>query len=430
MLKYLSGFGNHFHSEAIINSLPQGCNSPQKPPRGLYAEQISGSAFTMPRHSNQRTWVYRIQPSVMHSDFTPYQTESTKLWRSAPFTHDCPPNQLRWNPLTEPKNATDFISGLKTMAGQGNTSNLTGGAIHIYTANKSMATFFYNADAEMLIVPQKGKLLIKTELGQLELEPLEIAVIPRGIKYQVLLQENDAYGYVCENYGAPFKLPDLGPIGANSLANPRDFLTPTASFDNIKGDFSLICKFEGKLWQAKLSASPLNVVAWHGNYVPYKYDLRLFNTIGTVSYDHPDPSIFTVLTSPSSVIGMANIDFVIFPPRWMVAEDTFRPPWYHRNLMSEFMGLVTGAYDAKPNGFTPGGGSLHNRMSAHGPDTTAHTKASEKSLQPEFLGNTMAFMLESSQVWHPTEFALTCDSLQKNYMECWQDLPNMFEQHV
>lgn len=428
MLKYLSGFGNHFVSEAINGSLPKGCNSPQKPPRGLYAEQISGSAFTMPRHSNQRSWVYRIQPSVMHSDFVAYNNNT--LFVGSSFNNNCPPNQLRWNNLGTPKNDTDFISGIKTMVGQGNTSNLSGGAIHIYSANKSMQSYFYNADAEMLIIPQSGRLLLKTEFGKIDVAPLEIAVIPRGIKFQVLLIDNDAYGYVCENYGVPFKLPDLGPIGSNALANPRDFLSPVAAFENITGDFKLICKFEGNLWQADLTHSPLNVVAWHGNYVPYKYDLRLFNTIGTVSFDHPDPSIFTVLTSPSAVPGLANIDFVIFPPRWMVAEDTFRPPWYHRNLMSEFMGLITGEYDAKPDGFVPGGASLHNRMSAHGPDNTAHSNASSKELKPEFLGNTMAFMLESSQVWRPTEFALNTECLQKNYMACWQDLPNMFEQHI
>ncbi len=428
MLKYLSGFGNHFVSEAINGSLPKGCNSPQKPPRGLYAEQINGSAFTMPRHSNQRSWVYRIQPSVMHSDFTPYTSKTSFI--GSPFDNNCPPNQLRWNHLGLPSIPTDFINGIKTMVGQGNTSNLSGGAVHIYSANKSMDSYFYNADAEMLIIPQSGRLLLKTELGKIDVSPLEIAVIPRGIKFQVLLIDSEAYGYVCENYGVPFKLPDLGPIGSNALANPRDFLTPVAAFENIAGDFKLICKFEGNLWQANLTHSPLNAVAWHGNYAPYKYDLRLFNTIGTISFDHPDPSIFTVLTSPSAVSGLANIDFVIFPPRWMVAEDTFRPPWYHRNLMSEFMGLITGKYDAKPDGFVPGGASLHNRMSAHGPDNNAHSKGSTKELKPEFIDNTMAFMLESSQVWRPTEFALNTDKLQKNYMACWQNLPNMFEQHV
>jgi homogentisate 1,2-dioxygenase len=445
MINYFSGFGNHFVSEAIPNSLPQGCNSPQHAPHGLYAEQISGSAFTMPRHNNFRTWVYRIRPSVVGGEFKLYTTAPCIHLKSTPFNGICPPNQLRWNPLLPPIVPTDFIHGLMTMCGNGCTNGLNGGAIHIYSINQSMQDFFYNADAEMLFIPQQGNLLLKTELGLIELEPLEIAVIPRGIKFQVVLPESNpdkfAYGYVCENYGIPFKLPDLGPIGSNGLANPRDFLTPVAHYEHItdgndnsdgkdSSNYStnLICKFEGNLWKAELTHSPLDVVAWHGNYVPYKYDLRNFNTIGTVSFDHPDPSIFTVLTSPTAIAGMANIDFVIFPPRHMVAENTFRPPWYHRNIMSEFMGLIAGQYDAKPDGFTAGSASLHNRMTAHGPDGNSCQKALEANLKPEYLANTMAFMLESSQVWRPTQFALETPQLQKNYNECWQNIPILFKE--
>ena len=427
MINYLSGFGNHFVSEAIPNSLPQGCNSPQRAPHGLYAEQINGSAFTQPRHSNLRTWVYRIRPSVIGGEFKPYSISNNNNLKSTPFNEICPPNQLRWNPLLAPTQPTDFLQGLTTMCGNGCTNSLIGGAIHIYSINQSMQDYFYNADAEILFIPQHGKLLLKTELGLLELEPLEIAVIPRGIKFQVVLPGGSAYGYVCENYGAPFKLPDLGPIGSNGLANPRDFLIPQAYFEQANKT-NLICKFEGNLWSAELPHSPLDVVAWHGNYVPYKYDLRKFNTIGTVSFDHPDPSIFTVLTSPTSTAGLANMDFVIFPPRYMVAENTFRPPWYHRNLMSEFMGLITGKYDAKPDGFLPGGASLHNRMSAHGPDGNACINAINAKLEPEYLANTMAFMLESSQVWRPTSFALNTPQLQANYIKCWQDIPVFFQQ--
>lgn len=425
MYSYLSGFGNNFATEAIPGALPQGQNSPQQAAHGLYAEQVSGSAFTMPRHSNQHSWLYRIQPSVMHGNFIKYKSGNNNLI-SAPFNNDCPPNQFRWSPVQLPNEPTDFIRGLNTFAGQGSPSELNGGAIHIYAINESMVDYFYNADGEILLIPQAGNLIIKTEMGNIELSPLEIAVIPRGIVFQIILKGDAAYGYICENYGHPFKLPDLGPIGSNGLANPRDFLVPTASYEDISGHFKLICKFEGNLWQADINHSPLNVVAWHGNYAPYKYDLSLFNTIGTVSYDHPDPSIFTVLTSTTSVVGMANIDFVIFPPRWMVAENTFRPPWYHRNLMSEFMGLIHGQYDAKQEGFKPGGASLHNRMSAHGPDANSFSLATNKSLKPEYLSNTMAFMLESSQVWRITDFALKHDSLQKNYMDCWHHLPKLF----
>lgn len=424
MQDYLSGLGNHFSSEAIEGTLPEYQNSPQKVAHGLYAEQLSGSAFTMPRHSNLKTWLYKINPSVKHTDFV--HIEKPKNLITAPITKGvCPPNQMRWNKLNYIMNM-DFIDSLVTMAANGDATSLSGSAVHIYYADKSMDRFFYNADGEMLIVPQEGKLLIRTELGELEVAPLEIALIPRGLKFQVKLLDNKCYGYICENYGAPFRLPELGPIGANGLAYTRDFLTPVAKFENINKEFDLVCKFEGKFWEAKIPYSPLDVVAWHGNYVPYKYDLQKFNTIGTISFDHPDPSIFTVLTSPSSIQGMANIDFVIFPPRWLVAEHTFRPPYYHRNIMSEFMGLITGQYDAKPDGFIPGGASLHNRMAAHGPDAIACDRAINKELKPEHLVDTMAFMFESNQTWKLTEFALKTESLQKNYLKCWQDIPVLF----
>jgi len=300
---------------------------------------------------------------------------------------------------------------------------LSGLAIHIYAATKNMAdTFFYNADGELLIVPQEGGLDIRTEMGNLHVKPKEIAVIPRGVKFQVNLVEGKGRGYICENYGQPFELPSLGPIGANGLANPRDFLSPTAAFEDKEGKYYLVAKMAGKFWQASLKHSPLDVVAWHGNYAPYKYDLATFNTLNTVSFDHPDPSIFTVLTSPSSILGVANVDFVIFPPRWMVAENTFRPPYYHRNVMSEFMGLIEGVYDAKTEGFTPFGSSLHNMMSAHGPDAATFEKATHAALMPEKQQATLAFMFESRLLLHPTKQALEHKTLQTDYAQCWQGL--------
>lgn len=426
MVKYLSGFGNHFSTEAIAGSLPHGQNSPQRTSVGLYTEQLSGSSFTMPRAQNARSWLYRINPSVKHGNFE--KLSLNNKWVTTP-NNICPPNQLRWSKLENLlHDNTDFIAGVHTMVVQGNTSLLDGGAIHIYAANCSMKEdFFYNADAEMLFIPQSGTLLLATEFGDIKVEPLEIAVIPRGVKFQVRIMASTAYGYVAENYGMPFRLPDLGPIGSNCLANPRDFLAPVAKYEHIQGKYNLICKFEGNFWRASLKHSPLDVVAWHGNYVPYKYDLRLFNTLGSISYDHPDPSIFTVLSSPSAIHGLSNMDFVIFPPRWLVMENTFRPPWFHRNLMSEYMGLITGKYDAKPSGFVPGGSSLHNRMSAHGPDVDACTKAIAANLVPEYLANTMAFMLESSKPWHVTDFALTHEDLQTDYLECWQNIPVLFQ---
>lgn len=425
-MKYLHGFGNHFETEAIKGALVTGCNSPQTVPFGLYAEQISGSAFTAPRHVNAHSWLYRIRPSVMHGEFT---SLSHTTICSTPFnTAFTPPTQMRWNPMPYPKTACNFFEGLVTIAGNGSIEMQAGAAIHLYCATNSMQDeYFYNADGEFLIVPQEGQLRFKTELGVLDVKPGEIIVIPRGFKFQVQLLDDKARGYVCENFGSPFRLPELGVIGANGLANARDFQIPVAAFEDKTGHFKLIAKFLGKMWQADISHSPLDVAAWHGSYAPYKYDLSLFNTINSVSYDHPDPSIFTVLTSPSSLPGIANVDFVIFPPRWMVANQTFRPPYYHRNIMSEYMGLIHGVYDAKETGFIPGGGSLHNCMSAHGPDAPAYNKAVNAALQPEYYDNTLAFMFESKQIWHITEQAYHADFRQKKYLDCWLGLKSNFE---
>jgi homogentisate 1,2-dioxygenase len=414
---YQSGFGNEFATEAVAGTLPPRGNSPQRVKHGLYAEQFSGSAFTVPRHQQKRSWLYRIRPSVMHEPFAEIDPRNFKI-DSAPT----PPNQFRWDPLPIPEQPTDFVEGLTTFA-----SN-EGAGIHVYAANRSMeGRYFYDADGDLLLVPERGGIIVRTELGIVDLTPGEIAVIPRGTKFRVELTGDDARGYVCENFGAPFRLPDLGPIGSNGLANPRDFLTPVAAYEDLEGDFELVAKFGGRLWSARIDHSPLDVVAWHGNYAPYKYDLAKFNVINTVSFDHPDPSIFTVLTSPSDTAGVANVDFVIFPPRWMVAEETFRPPYFHRNVMNEYMGLIRGAYDAKAEGFVPGGGSLHNCMSGHGPDAATFETASSAKLQPKYLDDTLAFMFESRYLIRPTRFALASPLLQRDYWKCWHGLKKHFK---
>jgi homogentisate 1,2-dioxygenase len=418
-LKYMSGFGSTFETEAVPGALPVGQNSPQRAPFGLFAEQLSGSAFTAPRHENRRSWLYRLRPTASHPPYEPYN--GGRSIRSAPFDEVPPsPNRLRWDPLPIPSDGVDFVDGLVTYAGNGDVAAQSGIAIHLYAANRSMAgRVFYDADGELLIVPQEGALLIATELGRLEVSPGEIAVIPRGVRFRVELLGASARGYVCENYGAPFRLPELGPIGANGLANARDFQTPVAWFEDRDEPTEVVQKFQGRLWTTTLDHSPLDVVAWHGTLAPCKYDLALFNTINTVSFDHPDPSIFTVLTSPSELPGTANCDFVIFPPRWMVAEHTFRPPWFHRNVMSEFMGLIHGAYDAKAGGFAPGGASLHNCMSGHGPDRESYEKAVAAELAPHKIDNTMAFMFESRWVIRPTRFATETPLAQLDYDDCW-----------
>ncbi|AYV47169.1 homogentisate 1,2-dioxygenase [Caulobacter flavus] len=418
-LRYQTGFGAHFATEAVAGALPVGQNSPQHTPLGLYAEQLSGTAFTAPRHENRRSWLYRLRPSAGHGPYKPYDQPKLTSVIDGPVT----PNRLRWSPIEIPATPTDFVDGLVTLAGNGDVAAQAGMGVHLYLANASMKDrVFYDADGELLIVPQQGVLTLVTEMGWLKAGPGHIAVIPRGVRFRVEV-DGPSRGYVCENHGAALRLPELGPIGSNGLANPRDFETPVAAFEDVDAPTLVIQKFQGRLWAAEWDHSPLDVVAWHGNLAPYRYDLARFNTINTVSYDHPDPSIFTVLTSPSDTPGTANVDFVIFPPRWMVAEHTFRPPWFHRNVMSEFMGLVHGAYDAKEGGFAPGGASLHNCMSDHGPDVASHRKAVEAELGPHKIDNTLAFMFESRWVIAPTKFALEHRALQADYDACWDGFP-------
>ena len=420
---YMSGFGAHFQSEAVEGALPEGRNSPQRPAFGLYTEQLSGSAFTAPRHENRRSWLYRLRPTADHRPFERY--EGAKLFAPGTVDDPLPPNRLRWDPPKDLPGDSDFVDGLVTMLANRDPADLEGVAVHLYRATRSMdRRVFADADGELLILPQSGDLRLFTEFGRIDVSPGQAALVPRGVKFRVDVASDsggEARGYVAENHGLPFRLPELGPIGANGLANPRDFESPVAWFEDKDQPTEVIQKYLGSLWTTTLDHSPLDVVAWHGNYVPWRYDLTRFNTIGSISFDHPDPSIFTVLTSPSDVPGRANADFVIFPPRWMVAEDTFRPPWFHRNVMSEAMGLIYGAYDAKAEGFAPGGLSLHNLMSGHGPDMESWDKASGAELAPHKIEGTLAFMVESCWPYRPTRFAL--DRAQNDYDLAWAGFP-------
>jgi len=423
--RYQQGFGNEFATEAVPGALPAGRNSPQRAPLGLFAEQLSGTAFTQPRAVNRRTWVYRIMPSAAHPKFSRI---SDGALRGTPFDEVEPdPNRLRWDPLPMPAAGTDFVGGLYTVAGNGDIRTRSGIAAHLYAASRSMTDrYFVDADGELLFVPQQGAVLLRTELGSLAVAPGEIAVVPRGIRFAVDLPSGPVRGYLCENFGAAFTLPERGPIGANGLANERDFLAPVAAYEDVSGTVQVVQKFGGHLWAADYDHSPLDVVGWHGNYVPYKYDTANFMTIGTISYDHPDPSIFTVLTSPSELPGLANADFVIFPPRWLVGEDTFRPPYFHRNVMSEFMGLVEGVHDAKAEGFVPGGVSLHNTFASHGPDAESFAKASTADLTPQKVDNTLAFMFESRWMIIPTRQAMEAPHRQQDYDAVWAGLTRSF----
>ena len=424
---YQSGFGNHFETEALEGALPEGMNSPQKCAYGLYGEQLSGTPFTAPVAENERTWVYRIRPSVKHVGR--FEKIAVPNWKSAPLIDPdiISLGQYRWDPVPHGTDETDWVNGIHTMTTAGDVNTQTGMAAHIYLVTKSMEdSYFYSADSELLIVPQQGSLRFHTELGILDIAPQEIAIIPRGLVYRVEVTDGPARGFICENYGQKFTLPYRGPIGANCLANARDFKTPVATFEDRETPSELTIKWCGQFHKSKIDQSPLDVVAWHGNYVPVKYDLRHFCPVGAVLFDHPDPSIFTVLTAPSGTEGTANIDFVLFRDRWMVAEDTFRPPWYHKNVMSELMGNIHGQYDAKLTGFVPGGLSLHNMMLPHGPDKDAFERASNAELAPHKLSDTMSFMFETRFPQHLTDFAANQAPLQDNYVDCWQDLPKNF----
>jgi homogentisate 1,2-dioxygenase len=424
----MSGFGNTFETEALPGALPVGRNSPQKVNYGLYAEQLSGSPFTAPQSSNQRSWLYRIRPTVRHTGR--FDKVDRGLWRTAPARedNDLPIGQLRWSPVPVPNKKLTFVSGLFTITVAGDADSQAGMASHLVFITESMQhEHIFNADGEFLIVAQQGSIRFRTEFGVIEIVPGEICVIPRGVTFRVELIDGPVRAYVCENYGGGFILPDRGPIGANCLANPRDFQTPVAAYEDVDAPHALYVKWGGELYRTETGYSPLDVVAWHGNYYPYKFDLRRFSPVGAIMFDHPDPSIFTVLTSPSETPGTANIDFVIFPERWLVAENTFRPPWYHRNIMSEFMGLVYGVYDAKPEGFVPGGFSLHNQMLPHGPDAEAFAHASNSELKPVKLTSTLAFMFETRFRQRVTKYAAELGTLQADYIDCWKGLEKHFD---
>lgn len=428
---YQSGFGNDFETESVPGALPQGQNSPQQCALGLYAEQLSGSPFTAPRGKNERSWLYRIRPSVKHtSSFIQLPTTD---WLSAPQSQssDLPLGQYRWDPIPAAATGTGFLQGMHSMTTAGDVMTQVGMAAHVYDFNQDNPDeYICNADGELLFVPQAGTLQLHTELGRISIEAGEIAVVPRGMTFKPVCGNATSRGYVCENYGAPLTLPERGPIGANCLANSRDFKTPVAAYEDKESACRVVYKWCGGFHETQINHSPLDVVAWHGNYVPYKYDLSTFSPVGALLFDHPDPSIFTVLTSPTEQEGTANIDFVIFPPRWLVAENTFRPPWYHRNIMSEFMGLIYGQYDAKEKGFVPGGASLHNQMLPHGPDAEGFEKASNAKLVPQKLDGTMAFMFETRYPQQVSPYAASSTSLQKDYAQCWAGLERKFKKPV
>ncbi|KAJ2161225.1 hypothetical protein GGF46_001653 [Coemansia sp. RSA 552] len=428
--QYQSGFGNHFSSEALEGALPVGQNTPQVCPYGLYAEQLSGTAFTVDRKHNQRSWLYRIHPSVIHRPFEPYTQSKHRVVGTFDSRTTAPtPTQIRWLPFEIPSDTTtDFVDGLCTIGGAGDPALKSGLAVHVYTATTSMERrAFSSSDGDLLIVPQQGRLDIATEFGPLMVAPNEIAVIQRGMRFSVGLPDGPCRGYILEVFDGHYELPDLGPIGANGLANPRDFQTPRATYEHTNDSWDIVNKYQGDLFVAHQSHSPFDVVAWHGNYAPYKYDLANFVAVNSVSIDHVDPSVFTVLTCKSAHPGTAVADFVIFPPRFEVQMHTFRPPYFHRNCMSEFMGLIHGEYEAKKGGFLPGGASLHSMMTPHGPDAKTVQHATTRDLAPgRVADNTQAFMFESMFQLRLTHWAVDNSQRERDYYKAWEAIPITF----
>ena len=358
------GFANAFESEALPDALPRDQNSPRLSAYGLYAEQINATGFVARREHNRRSWVYRIRPAAQHSKLEPLDHPTYRQ----DFDLDNPePNLSGWAPLPMPDSPTDFVDGIYTLGGSGGAEVRRGFAVHLYVANRSMENrSFYNADGEMLLVPQQGKLTLQTESGVLDVDPGMVAIIPRGLKFSVLLREDHARGYIGEVFGRSFHLPERGPVGANGLADSRHFRAPVAYHENrLVPGYSITAKFCGKLFGATQDYSPYDVVAWHGDYTPYVYELRHFSPVINGRMDHADPSIFSVLTAPLDEEGANNLDFVFFPPRWDVSEGTFRPPFFHRNAVTEINGIIRDPAGYKAP-FYSGGCFITPAMTAHG----------------------------------------------------------------
>ncbi|KAH7114315.1 homogentisate 1,2-dioxygenase-like protein [Dendryphion nanum] len=432
--EYQSGFGNSFESEAVPGTIPKGQNSPRCVRFGLYAEQMTATAFVAPRHLNKKAWLYRARPAVAHQGFTDLpdnpDTESNFLPIN-PRVH-LSPTQLAWLPFDIPTDGEiDFVSGLKTIAGSGDPTLREGLSISTFLANASMnKRAAVNSDGDMLIVPQQGALDIQTEFGMLFVQPGEIAVIQRGQRYKVNLPDGPTRGYILEIWGSNFQLPELGPLGANGLANSRDFLHPVAKYEIEVAPWEIIYQLGGKFFKSKQNHSPFDVVAWHGNYVPYKYDLTKFVNVGSISVDHIDPSIFCVLTAPSRDPSAPLADFLIFSPRWDVASHTYRPPYYHRNAASELMGLIYGEYAGRSDEFQPGGVSFECGFVPHGV-AYEEFKAASAAPPPEMQisKGAVAFMMESSRPFTITDWAWNSEKKHEHEPKMWDDLVDNFSQH-
>ncbi|KAK0434287.1 homogentisate 1,2-dioxygenase [Armillaria borealis] len=405
--KYQVGFGNRFASEAIPGILPQGQNHPQKNKYGLYMEGMTGSPFVAPRPQNLHAFMYRIRPSLDHKKFVRLPDSpdmESNFLPTNPKVH-ISPTQLNWAPPPFPssKDEVDFIAGLKTIGGNGEPTAREGLALHIYLANADMKNkAFCDSDGDMLVVPQQGRLDVQTEFGRMMVRPGELMVIQKGMKFKVSLPDGPSRGYVQEIFGSHFELPDLGPIGGHGMANPRDFEVPLASFEIDETSWE--GKIGGQLFSAAQDHIPFDVVAWQGNYVPYKYAMEKFIFVGSVSKDHLDPSVFTVLTAKSKATGIPLVEILTVSERWNVASDTFRPPYYHRNNATEILCFISGERGGR---YVPGGIVLQTVFCPHGPPPEVHKAAIVAELKPERISKgSMAIAIETPMILSMTDYAM------------------------
>ncbi|KAH9874017.1 hypothetical protein IAQ61_004645 [Plenodomus lingam] len=436
---YQAGWGNRHQSEVIPGTLPVAQNNPQEVRFGLYTEGITYSAFAAPRAHNYSTYMYRCRPAAAHNGYVPFESKSNiqNCFLSLNPKVATLPEQAEWRPFPLPKEEEkiDFANGLHTLAGSGDPNIREGLALYVYMINSSMERrAFCNADGDFLICAQLGTLDIVTEMGKIFLQPGEICVIQRGIRFCMNLAPDTkvARGYITEVWGSMWELPDLGPLGGHGLANPRDFLYPVAAIDdNLHVDWQIVNKINGELVAIQQDHSPFDLVAWHGNVVPYKYDLTKFSSQNSTSIDHTDPSIFTVLTAKSRDPLTPLADFLWFGPRWDVATNTFRLPYFHRNSASEFLACLYGQGLGRSDDFQPGGGSFEGGHTPHGGfhEGYQHGMRIHESQPEKILTEQLTIMIESSRLFLWTEWARkgcgVIDEHGTNY-KVWEALPDRF----
>lgn len=415
------GFGGHHRGEALAGAVPGRQNTPRHAPYGLHSEQVSGTGFVAPRRENLRSWLYRIRPSAQHTRFSPVDHPRV----SHDFEIQSSPNLSAWSQIVDDSEGPqDFVAGLTTLGGAGNPALRRGFALHGYRATADMEDHaFTNADGDLLVLPQQGRLIALTEFGALEVEPGEVLLLPRGLRVSILVPDGEAQGYAAEIFAGHFQLPERGPIGANGLVDERHFRGPTPYYeDRLAPGFRMTHKFGGALSEATQDHSPFDVVGWHGAYLPLAYRFSAFSPVSNTAFDHTDPSAFTVLSAALDEEGANALDLVVFPARWDPTEHTFKPPYFHRNVTTEINGIIedpslnapftTGMVFVTPS-MTPHGvraGAVERFLAKSDEAADRPTKSSSKSLW---------FQFETALHFHRTEWAKRTDLAKEDWPDVW-----------